>query len=66
MPNKATELKLLDAARQVAAAVELLGEMPLSKISPDVARNARKDVREAIEQLRSFEQLLSRRVMSER
>jgi hypothetical protein len=68
MPTKAIEMKLLEAARTVAVAAEQLHkcDKSLSKVSPDAARNARKDVREAIECLHKFEDLLSRRVMSER
>jgi hypothetical protein len=64
--DKETELKLIDAARQVAADSELLGTLKksLSKVSRDAAKSARSDVREAIERLQTFAQLLTRRVMS--
>ena len=64
--DKETELKLIDAARQVVADSELLGTLKksLSKVSRDAAKNARSDVREAIERLQTFAQLLTRRVMS--
>jgi hypothetical protein len=60
------ERKLIEAARQVAEAADLLGNSDklLSKVSRDTARRARIDVREAIELLQTFEHLLTRRVMS--
>ena len=51
MTDKQTELKLLDYARRAAVHAELAGTMEtyLAKVSTDVARNAFKDVLEAID-----------------
>jgi hypothetical protein len=64
--DKNTELKLIEAARQVVVHADLLGncEKSLSKVTRDTAKSTRKDVREAIDRLQTFEQLLTRRVMS--
>lgn len=65
-PETDPERKLLSYAGKVAVHAELLETCSkhLSKTSPDGARKARKDVRDAIKRLQMFEQLLSRRVMS--
>jgi hypothetical protein len=65
-PETDPERKLLRYAGKVAVHAELLETCSkhLSKTSPDGARKARKDVRDAIKRLQMFEQLLSRRVMS--
>jgi hypothetical protein len=55
------ERKLLGLAREVAVAAERLAtcKSDLSKFSTDTARNARKDIAEAIEHLQAFEKLLA-------
>ena len=62
--EKDAELKLLAAAREVAVDAELLvaSGKYLGNVSSDCARNARKDVAEAIESLQEFHELLTRKV----
>jgi len=64
MTNTIEERKLLERAHSVAVAAEMLGTSRkyIYRATRDSARNARKDVREAIEHLRSFEQLLTRHI----
>jgi hypothetical protein len=61
------ELKLLDYARKAAVHAELVTtcERQLDVISHDGARNARKDILQAIDMLQAFEQLLSYRINEE-
>jgi hypothetical protein len=69
MPDtpKDHELKLLDYARKVAVHAELVStcEKHLAVISRDGARNARKDILEAIDMLQAFERSLSYRINEE-
>jgi hypothetical protein len=60
------ELKLLDYARKAAVHAELVTcEKHLDVISHDGARNARKDILQAIDMLQAFERLLSYRINEE-
>ena len=54
------ERKLLDLARDAAVAAERLAacRKELHKVSADTARNARKDIAEAIGHLQDIEKLL--------
>ena len=58
------ERKLFELAREVAVAAERLetSKSDLSKISTDAARNARKDIVEAIDRLLAFEKLLADKI----
>src|SRR5262249_8122337 len=58
------ERKLLELARDAAVAAERLAtcENDLGKISTDTARNARKDIVEAIEHLQAFEKFLADKI----
>ena len=59
--DKDTELQLIAAARQAAVTAERLSkwEGSLGEVSRGAVRNARTDIREAIERLQNFELLLS-------
>lgn len=61
------ELKLLDYARKVAVHAQLVTtcEKHLDVIWHDGARNARKDILQAIDMLQAFERLLSYRINEE-
>ena len=56
--------KLLELAREAAVATERLAtcRKELHQISTDTARNARKDIVEAIERLQAFEKLLADKI----
>jgi hypothetical protein len=58
--NRAPERKLFEFARDAAVAAERLAtcRKDLDQVSTDTARNARKDIAEAIERLQAFEKLL--------
>jgi len=67
MPDTTTEKKLLDLARRAVVAAKQVFNLQdgLSKVSPNVARSARIDVREAIDMLQELEKLLSYRANEE-
>ena len=58
------ERKLLEHARRVAAQAELvvIGKKRLAGVSRDGARNARNDIRKAIERLQAFDQTLTEHI----
>ena len=58
------ERRLLEYARVIAASAEQLDARldHIGKMSPDGARNAHKDIVEAIERLQTFEKLLARKI----
>jgi hypothetical protein len=58
------ERKLLELAREAAVAAERLAtcRKELHRVSTDTARNARKDIAEAIELLQAFEKLLADKI----
>ena len=58
------ERKLIELARDAAVAAERLEtcRKELHKVSADTARNARKDIVEAIERLQAFEKLLADKI----
>ena len=58
------ERKLLELARDAAVAAERLAacRKELHEVSADTARNARKDIAEAIERLQAFEKLLADKI----
>ena len=64
MNDKNFEITVLEAARQVAVYAELLeaGTKNINKMSSDGARNARKDIAEAIARLTVFQERLTKRV----
>lgn len=67
MIDKKAEVNLLDYARKATLHAELAAgcETQLAKVSADTARNARKDVLEAIEWLQGLEKALSYRMNEE-
>jgi hypothetical protein len=65
MTTQQSAIALLEAARSVAVAAESLekfGGRHVRQISREDARNARKDLAEAIRRLQTFHALLSDRV----
>jgi len=64
MTNIHAESRLLDCARQAALHAEIAAgcEKHLARVSTDIARNARKDILEAIQWLQGLEKALSYRV----
>ena len=59
------ERKLLELARNAAVAAERLAACEeLHKVSADTARNARKDITEAIERLHAIEKLLADKIVN--
>jgi hypothetical protein len=58
------ERRLLEYARVIAASAEQLDARldHIGKMSRDGARNAHKDIVEAIERLQTFEKLLARKI----
>jgi hypothetical protein len=63
-PKRDHERKLLELARDAAVAAEQLVtcRKELHQVSVDTARNARKDIVEAIERLQAFEKLLADKI----
>ena len=64
MANDDRERRLLKCARAVTARAEQLDARldHIGKMSRDGARNAHKDIVEAIERLQTFEKLLARKI----
>ena len=65
MTAQQNEIALLEAARHIAVAAECLervADKHVRKMSRDGARNARKDVAEAIDRLQHLHDFLVRRI----